>query len=40
MRITCEALFIEQEVSDKKQIAFSEFLVLAVNWATAVANEL
>ena len=34
------SLFVEQEISDKKQIAFSEFVVLAANWATAVTyNE-
>ena len=33
-------LIIEQDISDKTQIAFSEFVVLAVNWATKVANEL
>ena len=33
------SLRIEQDVSDKKQIAFSEFVVLAVNWHTAVTNN-
>ena len=32
-------LFIEQDISDKKQIAFSELVVLAVNWATTVTNN-
>ena len=33
------SLFIEQDISDKKSIAFSEFVVLAVNWATTVTNN-
>ena len=32
-------LFIEQDISDKKYIAFSEFAVLAVNWATTVTKN-
>ena len=42
MGITCEtfSLFIEQDISDKKQIALSEFVALAVNCATTVnSNE-
>ena len=31
MEITCETLFIEQDISDKKEIAFSEFVVLTGN---------
>ena len=30
---------IEQDISDKKLLAFSEFVVLAVNWATTVTNN-
>ena len=33
-------LFIEQDISDKNQVAFSEFVVLAVNWVATVPNEL
>ena len=37
------SLFIEQEISDKKEIflkeAFSEFDVLTVNWAITVTNN-
>ena len=33
------SLFIEQDVSDKKQIAFTEFVVLTVIWATTVTNN-
>ena len=32
-------LFIEQDKSDKKYMAFSEFFVLAVNWATTATNN-
>ena len=32
-------LFIEQDLNEKKQIAFSELIVLAVNWATTVTNN-
>ena len=39
MWITCETLFIEQEISDKKQIIFSEIVVLAVSWATTGTNK-
>ena len=35
----CESLFIEQDMSVKKWIAFSEFVVLAVNWATTVTDK-
>ena len=31
--------FIEQDINDQKQLAFSEFLALAVNWATTVTNN-
>ena len=33
------SLFIEQDVIDKKYIDFTEFVVLAVNWATTVTNN-
>ena len=33
------SLFIEQDTSDKGYIAFSEFTVLAVNWATTVTKN-
>ena len=33
------SLFIEQNLSDKKQSALSEFFVLAVNWATTVTKN-
>ena len=33
------SLFIELNVSDKKKIAFTEFVVLAVNWATTFTNN-
>ena len=33
------SLCIEQEISDKKQIVFPEFVVLAVDWATTVTNN-
>ena len=41
---TCENLrdlnlFIEQDISDKKETAFSEFFALAVNWAIRVTNN-
>ena len=39
MEITCETLFIEQDISDKKEIAFSEFVVLTRNWAAAVTSN-
>ena len=39
MWITFETLFIKKDISDKNYIAFSEFVVLAVNWATAVTNN-
>ena len=33
-------LFVEQDISDKKQVGFSELVVLAVNWPTTVTyNE-
>ena len=37
--ITCESIFIEQDISDKKQIGLSEFAVLAINGATTVTNN-
>ena len=34
------SLFVEEDISDKKWIVFSEFVVLAVNWSTTVTyNE-
>ena len=33
------SLFIEQDISDKKYIDFSEFVVLAVNCAIIVTNN-
>ena len=33
------SLFMEQGISGKKEIAFSEFVVLAVNWAITVTNN-
>ena len=39
MWITCETLFMEKDISDKRLIAFSEFVVVAVNWATTVAKN-
>ena len=33
------SLFIEQDIRDKKWIAFPEFVVLAVNSATTVTNN-
>ena len=33
------SLFIEQDVSDKKEMAFSEFVIFAVNWAITVTNN-
>ena len=33
------SLFIEKDTSDKKYIAFSEFVVLGENWATRVTNN-
>ena len=32
------SLFIEQDLSDKKCLALSEFFVLAVHWATTVTK--
>ena len=32
-------LFIEQDLNDKKYLALSEFVVLAVNWATTVTKK-
>ena len=40
MWLTCETLFIGRDINDKKEIAFSEFFVLAVSWTTTVAKEL
>ena len=39
MWITCKTLFIEQEITVKKYIAFSELVVLAVNRATTVTKN-
>ena len=39
MWITFETLFTEQGMSDKKQMAFPEFVVFAGNWATTVTNN-
>ena len=36
MRITCKTLLIEQDISVKKYIAFSELVILAVDRATTV----
>ena len=33
------SLSIEQDISDKKEITFSEFIVLAVNWAITITNN-
>ena len=33
------SLFIEEDVSDKNYIAFSEFVILAVNCAITVTNN-
>ena len=33
------SLFIEQDVNDKKEMAFSEFVIFAVNWAITVTNN-
>ena len=33
------SLFIEEDISDKKYIAFSEFVVLGVNWVTTVTDN-
>ena len=33
------SLFMKQGISGKKEIAFSEFVVLAVNWAITVTNN-
>ena len=33
------SLFIEQDISDKKQIAFLECVVLAVNWVTTFTKN-
>ena len=33
------SLFIEQDLSDKKYLALSEFAVLAVNWVTTVTKN-
>ena len=35
----CFRLYIEQDISNKKEIAFSELVVLAVNWAPAATNN-
>ena len=39
MWITSETLFIEEDVSDKNYIAFSEFVVLAANCTITVTNN-
>ena len=31
--------FVEQDITNKNMIAFSEFDVLAVNWATTVTEN-
>ena len=33
------SLLIEQDIGDKKYVAFSKFFELAVNWATRVTNN-
>ena len=33
------SLFLEEDVSDKKWTVFSEFVVLAVDWAITVTNN-
>ena len=39
MWITCETLFIEQDVCVKKEIVFSELVVLAVDRAITVTKN-
>ena len=36
---TCKTLFIEQDISVKKYIAFSELVILAVDRATKVTKN-
>ena len=36
---TFGTLFIEQDIGGKQWITFSEFVTLAVNWATTVTNS-